>query len=155
MFMNWIEPGVLAASALPNDANDVTSLHAQGIRAIVTLTERPLTARVPAEVLEQLGLVTLHVAVDDMTAPTKEQADEVVAFIDRMQAEGKPVLVHCKVGQGRTGVILHSYYLSKGYSLPETKERVATQRGICDYRNLSPVQQAFIEEYAQGRTVFI
>src|SRR5262249_55664979 len=119
MKFDWIEDGVLAASPLPRSPKDVESLAKQGIRAIVTMTELPLTVRsnVSNELLARLGVTTLHVPVDDFHAPNKEQVAEIVAFIDQMQAESKPVLVHCLAGQGRTGVALHTYYLSKGWSL--------------------------------------
>src|SRR5215813_12586667 len=84
MKFDWIEEGVLAASPLPASDTDIQSLYEGGIRAIVTLTERSLTAqgRISPGVFEKLGLVTLHVPIDDMRAPTNEQAEEVVAFIN-------------------------------------------------------------------------
>lgn len=42
MKISWIEPNTLAASGIPIDAKDVRSLHLQGIRAIISLTEQPL-----------------------------------------------------------------------------------------------------------------
>jgi atypical dual specificity phosphatase len=157
MDISWIEPGVLAASPLPSSAADVESLYEQGIRAIITLTERPLTGQrgVTPELLNQLEITPLHIAINDMGAPNEAQAEAAAAFIDQMKAEGKPVLVHCKVGQGRTGTILHAYYLSKGWSLPDVKNHVSLHRPICDFGQLSEPQRAFLEAYAAGRTVFI
>jgi len=44
MKISWIEPDVLAASAIPIDAKDLQSLHDQGVRAIISLTEQPVTS---------------------------------------------------------------------------------------------------------------
>ena len=157
MKFDWIEDGVLAASPLPTSDADIESLYKQGIRVIVTLTERSLTAqgRISPGIFDRLGVERLHVPIDDMRAPTTEQADDVIAFIDKMQAEGKPVLIHCKVGQGRTGTLLHAYYLSKGYSLPDAKYQVSLRRPLCDFGQLAEVQRAFLEAFAVGRTIYV
>lgn len=158
MKFDWIEDGILAASPLPDTPEAVESLAEQGIRAIITMTERPLTIvpGVTSELFAQLGITALHVPVDDFRAPNKEQVAQIVAFIDRMQAEGKPALVHCWAGQGRTGVALHTYYLSKGWGLDAAKRRVIERRPICNFDNLSMVQKTFIEDFAiSGRTIQI
>ena len=157
MIFDWIEDGVLAACPLPATDGDLRSLYDQGIRAIVTLTERPLDGQrwITAKGLDELDIRLLHMPIDDFFAPTREQAEDVIAFIDEMEAEGRPVLVHCLAGQGRTGSILHAYYLAKGYSLPDAKYQVSLRRPICDFNGLSEDQKRFIEEFAQGRTIHI
>jgi len=157
MKFDWIVEAVLAASPLPKTDDDIQSLYDQGIRAILTLTERPITAQrnVSPDIGERLGMTFKHIPVDDFHPPTPEQAEEAVAFIDQMAAEGKPVLVHCLAGQGRTGCVLHAYYLLKGYSLPDTKYQVSLKRPICDFNGLSDAQKAFIQHFAEGRTIHI
>jgi protein tyrosine phosphatase (PTP) superfamily phosphohydrolase (DUF442 family) len=158
MHFDWIEDGILAASSCPSSERDVRSLHAQGIRAIITLTERPLTAvaSISPALLDELSLKTLHVPIDDFGAPTNEQVAEVIAFIDAMQAAGLPALLHCKVGQGRTGTLLHAYYLTKGWSLQETQEWVPMRRSLCKFESFSPPQQDFLKAFAaSGRTHYV
>jgi protein-tyrosine phosphatase len=157
MKFDWIVDGVLAASPLPKSDDDIQALYDGGVRAILTLTETPITEqrRVSSDVSERLGITLKHIAIDDFHPPTPEQAEEAVAFIDEMAAEGKPVLVHCYAGQGRTGCVLHAYYLVKGYSLPDTKYEVTLKRAICDFNGLSDVQKVFIEDFSHGRTINI
>jgi atypical dual specificity phosphatase len=157
MQLDWIEPNTLAASSLPSSADDVKSLTDQGIRAIVTLTERPLTGvgGITGDLLRGLDILALHVPIPDMGAPHEAQVDEVVGFIDRMKAEGRAVLIHCKVGQGRTGTLLHAYYLAKDWNLYDAKNHVAIARPLCDFMHLSNPQRAFLEDYAAGRTLFV
>jgi protein-tyrosine phosphatase len=157
MDISWIVDGVLAASPLPKSDGDIRSLHQQGVRAILTLTERPLTARndVSPDIFTKLGMTAKHIPVDDFTPPTAQQAEEAVAFIDQMEAEGKPVLVHCLAGQGRTGCVLHAYFLMKGHGLQDAKYQVSLKRPICHFEGLSDSQKAFVEHFAQGRTIQI
>ncbi|MBL8162291.1 MAG: dual specificity protein phosphatase family protein [Anaerolineae bacterium] len=158
MHFDWIEDGVLAASAYPASERDVRSLHAQGIRAIITLTERPLTsiAKISPALLDELSLKTLHVPIDDFGPPTNEQVAEVAAFIDAMRTVELPALLHCAAGQGRTGTLLHAYYLSKGWSLQETMEWVPTRRSLCEFKSFSSSQQDFLKTFAaSGRTHYV
>ncbi len=158
MNISWIEPNVLAASPLPTKEADIRTLHEQGIRSIITLTERPITAQaeITNELLTELGITTLHLPIDDFGVPQNEQVADAMSFIEQMKAENKPVLVHCKVGQGRNGTLLHAYYLNKGWSLIDARERVWEKRPLCDFSDLSREQQAFLHEYAAtGRTVHL
>jgi len=158
MDISWIELNVLAASPLPAREADIRSLHEQGVRAIITLTERSITAQsgISAELLNELEITPLHIPINDFGVPDNEQVAGTLNFIEQMKAENKPVLVHCKVGQGRTGTLLHAYYLNKGWSLIDAQERVFEKRPLCDFNNLSEEQQAFLHDYAStGRTVHI
>lgn len=158
MDISWIEPNVLAASPLPVSEAHIRSLHEQGVRAIITLTERPITAQrgITNELLSELEITPLHLSVNDFGAPDNQQVMEAMTFIEQMQAENKPVLVHCKVGQGRTGTLLHAYFLNKGWSLIDTQYRVSEKRPLCDFNNLSQEQQTFLRDYAAvGRTHFV
>jgi atypical dual specificity phosphatase len=158
MNITWIEPNSLAASPLPYSADDARSLYVQGIRAILTLTERPLTVQkgITDELLNELMVTPFHIPIDDYQAPSLKQVIKALRFIDAMQAQSKPVLVHCLAGQGRTGTILHAYYLNKGLSLMDAQKQVAEKRPICVFKDLSYEQQVFLHEYAaNGRTVHL
>jgi atypical dual specificity phosphatase len=136
-------------------AADIRSLYAQGVRAIITLTERSLTAQptITSTLLAELGITSLHVPIEDYLIPNQTQVERVVGFIDQMQAENNPVLIHCYAGQGRTGTLLHAYYLSKGWSLEDAGKHVSEMRPLCIFRDLSREQQTFLRDYAAfGRT---
>jgi hypothetical protein len=67
------DDGMLAAL----DA-DLAWLREQGIGAVLSMTETPLAAAA----LERHDLESLHLPVDDLTAPTPEQFDRALRFID-------------------------------------------------------------------------
>jgi atypical dual specificity phosphatase len=133
MKISWIEPAVLAASGIPLDAKDLRALHAQGIRAILSLTEHPLLAfrEITPALLDQLDIAYLHVPIPDQHPPTHEQAQHILHLIQTMAAQQRPLLIHCHAGVGRTGTILHLYYLAQGRSWDETKARIRATRVQC------------------------
>jgi atypical dual specificity phosphatase len=150
--INWIEPGVLAASGIPLGVKDLQSLYEQGIRAIVTLTEHPLTVQeeITPQVLAEMGLTCLHTPVVDQYPPDEATVQETVRFVDQMKAQGQPVLFHCHAGVGRTGTMLHAYYLAEGLSLEEAKAKVKAGKPTSQFIMLSPVQKEFLEEFAKS-----
>lgn len=151
MNINWIEEGKVAAGGIPIDLDDAQSLKEQGIQAIVTLTERPLTQmkELESSALEALGIEALHVPIDDQFPPEVPQVHEVSEFVAQMNAEGKPVYIHCAAGIGRTGTMLHAMYLVRGVAFDEVKNLIKSQRPASQFFMLSPDQQAFLKDLAQ------
>jgi atypical dual specificity phosphatase len=149
--INWIEPGVIAAGGIPLGLQDLQSLVAQGIRAIVTLTEHPLTVQkeITAQVLAEMGLTCLHAPVVDQYPPTVATVRETAQFVNQMKAQGQPVLLHCHAGLGRTGTMLHAYYLAEGLSLAEAKAKVKAGKPTSQFIMLSDAQKAFLEDLAK------
>lgn len=146
MKISWVEPSAVSCGGIPFSQENLEALKAQGVRAIVTLTEHPLP--VTTSLLSSLGLETLHVPVVDQNPPTRAQAQDVLAFVTRMKAEGKPVYVHCHAGIGRTGTMLHALYLLSGMTLDEAKHRIKSTRPTSQYLMLSDIQKEFLEALA-------
>src|SRR5260221_6600969 len=105
MQITWIEADILAASHIPADDEMVRSLYEQGIRAIVSLTEYPITSQktIPRSLFTDLDITYFHAPIEDGQSPDLTTAQAVVEFIDRMATEGRPTLIHCHAGIGRTG----------------------------------------------------
>ncbi len=139
----WVIDGVLAGCSLPGGsargrqagppaeemraalARDLAALRRHGIRAVLTLTETPLTDTV----LAASDMVGLHLPVPDLHAPTPDQLNRAIAFIDQQSAQGHPTAVHCLMGQGRTGTVLAAYLIRNGLPVAEA---LAEIRRRCD-----------------------
>jgi len=78
-----------------------------GVGAVVDLTCEF------SEPPEYRSLPYLHVPVLDLTAPTPEQIDRAVAFIQEHEVRSI-VYLHCKAGYSRTAVIAAAYLLATG-----------------------------------------
>jgi atypical dual specificity phosphatase len=120
---NWVIEGKLAGSGLPTSSREIRWLaKQQGIRSIVTIKEKPL----PSEWFSTTGRSSssssstnnnnpkidyFHISVEDYGAPSVEELDYVVNYITRQIDKGKPVMVHCSGGRGRTGTILAAYLI--------------------------------------------
>lgn len=138
----WQRPALTDADQLL--ADDLRWLGSQGVGAILSLTEEPLSSALPAD--DNLDI--LHLPVDDLTAPSPAQVEAALAFIDRHIARGHAVAVHCKMGQGRTGTVLAAYLIRSGRSADDA---IAELRRRCPGAISSPSQEAALAAYACRR----
>lgn len=158
----WLFEGMIAGSARPGGEigrhssvpsgmtlaqsldDDLSWLQRQGIGAILTLTEAPL----PAHALLAHDLVALHLPIDDQTPP--QQADFLTAldFIDQQRMAARGVLVHCRIGEGRTGVILAAYLVRQGAT---PQQALARLRSLRPGAVSAPAQEEALIMFARGR----
>jgi atypical dual specificity phosphatase len=151
MKCSWIEPGILAASSIPISPEDILALHDQGIRAILTLTEHPITTfrGLTADLFRELDIVYQHVGVVDQCAPDDAGVEQILQFFAEMRDQNRAALVHCHAGIGRTGTALHLYYLAQGLSMEQTQDKIRRTRSQCIL--LSQVQIAFLDDFVRSR----
>lgn len=104
----WIIPHALAVCSLPA-REDFVWMRAKGIGAIVSVIDVGLDEAA----LKAADIDWLHVPCTDGDAPTTEEFDRIVAFIDAARDRGRAVLVHCFGGIGRTNTTLAAYFIAK------------------------------------------
>ena len=119
--IDWLIPGQLAKSFIPDDG-DLVTWQKEGIESVVNLLE-PHFDDVARQERAQ-GFKVLHSPIPDMCAPTIDQIQIIVRWIDREINEGKKVLVHCLAGIGRTGTVLTAYLIFKGEEIENALKQV-------------------------------
>lgn len=141
----WILPGRLAGSGRPGlvraTARDLRSLRKQGVGLVVTLTEEPLD-----ESPEQFDMRGIHFPIQNMGVPDLEDVDEVCRQVIEVMERGESVLIHCRSGLGRTGMMLACTLVAMGLAADEA---MMTLRGIQRDYVQTRGQERLIREYAQ------
>ena len=127
----WIEGTSLAGSGYPASREQVGWLVKNGIRSVLTLTERPLPAAWTAGYPLDVGHVSMH----DHLPPSVESMERAVGYILDRRKEGKAVMVHCLAGEGRTGCVLAAYLIRT--------RRLRADEAIAVLRSLKP---EFVEQ---------
>ncbi len=141
----WLIPGQLAGCRGPRSDQDLRDLESLRIKAIVRLAhdeERPL----PSAEVEKVGLRDLHEPVRDLRAPTPNQIDRVVEFIEIAVRSNLPVAVSCGAGYGRTSTLLVCYLVRTGTT---AQDAIAQVKEACHREPEVPVQLDTIQKYEQ------
>ena len=104
-FFSWVEERRIAASGRPYSKEQVDWIRANGVTAILSLTEEPL----PEDWTR--GLEVRHISMEDHAPPELSKLWEAADEIEYSVAEGRVVLVHCLAGKGRTGCALAAFMI--------------------------------------------
>lgn len=98
----------------------------------------------------QLGIETTHFPVDDNGKPeSMEQFKQTVSFATTALAKGETVLIHCKGGRGRTGMLAAACLVEQGYG-PE--EAIKTVKHYRDGALTVEIKCEAVRDYAQSYT---
>ncbi|MGB9758396.1 MAG: protein-tyrosine phosphatase family protein [Thermoproteota archaeon] len=77
---------------------------------------------------KKLGFEYLKVGIKDGGAPTLEQANFIVSWIEDKLKSNKRVFVHCNLGRGRAPLVACIFLSSKGFSLNDCLNLVKHKR---------------------------
>jgi atypical dual specificity phosphatase len=137
---SWLEEGKVAGCARPETLAELEGLKEIGIRTIISLTGTPLNP----EPARKLGFEYLHEHVSG--APSVPQLHHIIGFIDEQNRRGRPVVIHCGEGQGRTGTILAAYLVAHGRRAEDAIRIVREKRpGSIQ----TPEQESAIHQYQE------
>jgi protein-tyrosine phosphatase len=120
----WITEN-LALGHAPMSYAELDSIRSQGIRAIVNLCAEFDTLH---KIQEEHGFEVYYLPTRDHEAPALAALEEALDWLDESVYLGKKVLVHCRLGIGRTGTFVTAYLLRKGFGLKLAKREVEKTR---------------------------
>ncbi len=139
--LNWITDH-LATGHAPMSYEDLDFIREQGIRAIVNLCGEFCDLH---QVEEGSGFEVYYLPVVDECAPDLEAMEKALDWMDECIYLDKKVLVHCRLGHGRTGTFIAAYLLRRGFDFKLAEK---TMKG----RNAKPAtyeQRSFLKNYGK------
>ena len=154
----WVEGpwvGKLALAARPRGGDwledEVADWKQAGISAVLSLLtpeeEQELDLRLERNEAGKLGLEFWSLPIADRQVPQSEA--KLVAALDKVNhalSAGRNVLVHCRQGVGRTGVVAVCLLVKNAMSPGAAVELVSAARGVAVPE--TPEQREWIERYA-------
>ncbi len=120
-----INEGIVYRSAQPTEEG-YRWLRSQGFKSVVSFRRESGSNR--AEVLGRGFRNSLWLDIEDETDPSDQQAERFLAFVN--DSNNWPILIHCKIGVGRTGTMAALIrYAIDGWSMEEAMAEAKAYRG--------------------------
>jgi protein-tyrosine phosphatase len=162
MELHWLRgpwPGKLALAARPRGGDwlddEISNWKRAGISLVVSLLtsdeERDLGLTKEAGAIKQQGLEFTAFPIPDRQVPSSEGTlGQVLEKMNTALASGKNILIHCRQGVGRTGLVAACLLVKTGLSPGSAVETVSAARGVSIPETTE--QRDWIERYAPAFT---
>ncbi len=122
---------------------ELDSIKACGIDAVLNLCAEYCDLQ---EIETKHGFEVHYLPIHDEKAPEIKDLDRAMAWIDDAIHRNKKVLIHCRLGIGRTGTVLYAYLSSRG--LKSRLKETATQELRC--RPANYCQWQLVQKYEKN-----
>lgn len=139
--LHWITDH-LATGHAPMSYAELDAIREQGITAIVNLCGEFCDLH---QVEEGTGFEVYYLPVVDECAPDLAAMEKALDWLDEALYLNKKVLVHCRLGHGRTGTFIAAYLLRRGFDFKLAEK---TMKG----RDANPAtyqQRSFLKKYGK------
>jgi protein-tyrosine phosphatase len=155
---HWISgswPGRLALAARPRGGDwledEIAGWKEIGINAVLSLLTREeeadLGLRNESQIVKAHGMEFLTLPIADRQVPISES--EMAAVLDHLNvrlSSGKNVVMHCRQGVGRSGLLAACLLISKGMDPNAAVKKVSAARGVSIPETRE--QREWIDHYA-------
>jgi protein-tyrosine phosphatase len=149
----WV--GKLAVAARPRGGDwledELASWHQKGIDEVVSLLtsdeEESLDLKREANMVRQQGMKFVSFPIIDREVPGSQS--ELTSALEKLNSDlssGKNVLIHCRQGVGRTGLVAACLLVTKGWDPAKAVEHVSVSRGTAVPETKE--QRRWIDHYA-------
>ena len=134
--IHTINNGTLSAMAMPNARSlesDLQALGNTGIDKILCLLEEAESQQLGLQnqpsLTEKTGMEFQRFPIPDYGVPDFLDLQILITQIRRDLEDGKHLLVHCRGGVGRTGLICSCVLVTMGQNVPDAISIVTSKRG--------------------------
>jgi protein-tyrosine phosphatase len=140
--LHWVDgpwPGKLALAARPRGGDwleeEMAAWRRAGVDAVVSLLtaeeEQDLDLAREGSEAGTLGMDFISFPIPDRETPRSDSAlAAALEKVDAALSSGRNVVVHCRQGIGRTGLVAACLLVSKGLSPETAVERLSVARGV-------------------------
>jgi protein-tyrosine phosphatase len=158
----WLDekwPGRVAMAARPRGGDwlgdEIADWKRSGINTVLSLLEpaeeKDLDLRDEQSEVQRQGLEFLSFAISDRQVPgSDEKLAQALEKVDRALSNGKNVLVHCRQGVGRSGLVAACLLVRKGMSPGAAVEKASAARGVAVPE--TEAQREWIDHFAAAFT---
>jgi protein-tyrosine phosphatase len=131
--------GKLALAPRPRGGDwledEISSWHREGIAVVLSLLtpeeEHDLDLETEKQAAKAQGIEFLSFPIPDREVPRSEAAmTSALEALNAALSSGKNVLVHCRQGVGRTGLVAACLLVSRGLTPETAVSRLSAARGI-------------------------
>jgi protein-tyrosine phosphatase len=138
----WVDefrPGKLALAARPRGGDwlpdEIANWKRSGINAVVSLLtseeERDLQLKDENREIRSQGMEFLSFPIPDREVPASEtNLTQLLESVDQKLSAGKNLLLHCRQGVGRTGLVAACLLVKRGISPGAAVDKVSYVRGV-------------------------
>lgn len=160
--MYWIEgpwPGRLAVSPRPRGgewlSDEIRAWSQSGIDVVVSLLTRDemkdLDLNEEAELCRAHNISFISFPIDDLSVPpSRSEALNLVSTLERLLDEGHGIVIHCRGGIGRSGLLAASLLVSSGVEPEAAIRRASDARGFSVPETVQQVQ--WVRDFADATT---
>jgi protein-tyrosine phosphatase len=140
--LHWINgpwPGRLAVAARPRGgdwlADEIASWKREGVEAVLSLLtpqeEKDLDLTEEARLMKSEGLIFTSFPIPDRQVPSSES--DIASLLDNANhtlANGTNLVIHCRQGLGRSGLVAACLLATAGLSPGAAVEVISAARGV-------------------------